>query len=75
MSHNGIDRIFTLFQDVFGDGQIPYPKREFLTDDDNDGGGGGDKNDPKHARAAAGQHTKQFAFGAQKNHSFAWRAN
>lgn len=30
--------------DVFGNYQIPYPKREFLTDDDND-----DKNDSKHA--------------------------
>jgi len=33
-------------KDVFGDGPIPYPKREFLTDDDND-----DKNDSKHNRA------------------------
>lgn len=30
--------------DVFGNYQIPYPKREFLTDDDND-----DKNESKHA--------------------------
>ena len=38
--------LFVPVQDVFGDGPIPYPKREFLTDDDND-----DKNDSKHNRA------------------------
>ncbi len=26
----------SLFQDVFGNFPIPYPKREFLTDDDNE---------------------------------------
>ena len=31
-----------LFQDVFGNFPIPYPKREFLTDDDNE-----DKSDSK----------------------------
>ena len=34
-------------QDVFGNGPIPYPKREFLTDDDNE-----DKNDAKMNRSA-----------------------
>jgi cyclin-dependent kinase 8/11 len=34
-------------QDVFGKFDIPYPKREFLTDDDND-----DKNDSKRMSAA-----------------------
>ena len=34
--------------DVFGNGPIPYPKREFLTDDDNE-----DKNDSKLNRSGS----------------------
>ncbi len=41
-------------QDVFGNFQIPYPKREFLTDDDNE-----DKNDSKLNNRGSGNVSRQ----------------